>query len=494
MEDEQLGAKRPRETSNRPSALRTSGGARASKAGAPNPTPKQDSWKSVCKELFGDDDDDESDAMDDDRPPTQELRQSPTQAQDRALRCPLNTCPCNHSSKHPGWVSEDALRAQIDQHTMGVLPGLPPEEWLRAKRLAVCKVCQCTVSIRTHGCIHSRCWPKARETARVFSLPENSSEDDDLPELQEIFTTKSPTREFLPKSLVPLARGEYGKLVSSVLQHNRKDAWDPCPPTDLDSANERSKAQARRAWLELLMFPKCVLRTHKRGQRAQQAYHVAKALLLRWKAGERLSLWCEIPESTGARKKGAFNATKARHEQVVKLVGLGRLSQALQRLTSPGLAENTAQVRAKLLAKFPPCPGVRPEESATLPPPPEEIEATSVAKAIRSFAAGAGPGPNGLRPDWGRMVNQYCRCSGSLLSSWPTGKPPRGCERGSVGEPSSGWAKEEFRLRMTRAPSSWGTLGEKWCLKSRSEWTWLKFNCACCRNNSRLGWLGDGAR
>ena len=277
-------------------------------------------------------------------------------------------------------------------------------------------------------------------------------------EFNSAVAAPSPLFDAIPKR--QSSRCDYdGKVVSSVLQHNRKDAWEPCLPTDLDSANERSKAQARRAWLELLMFPKCVLRTHKRGQRAQQAYHVAKALLLRWKAGERLSLWCEIPESTGARKKGISNAAQARQEQVDKLVGLGRLSQALQRLTSPGLAENTAQVRAKLLAKFPPCPCGRPEGSSALPPPPEEIEATSVAKAIRSFKAGAGPGPNGLRSDFLKQCLGaddepiYCLCSGTLLSSWRTGKPPRGCERGSVGEPSSAWAKEAPRLRMTRAPS-----------------------------------------
>ena len=85
---------------------------------------------------------------------------------------------------------------------------------------------------------------------------------------------------------------------------------------------------------------------------------------------------------------------------MIKLVGLGRLSQALQRLTSPGLAEPTAQVRSKLLAKFPPCPPSPSGGEAQAPPPPGEIEALALARALRSFKAGAGPGPSGLRPDF----------------------------------------------------------------------------------------------
>ena len=47
-----------------------------------------------------------------------------------------------------------------------------------------------------------------------------------LPTLQDVFLCNVLTKEFLPLSLVPLIREEYGKLLSRVVQTNRSDAWD----------------------------------------------------------------------------------------------------------------------------------------------------------------------------------------------------------------------------------------------------------------------------
>ena len=43
------------------------------------------------------------------------------------------------------------------------------------------------------------------------------------------------------------------------------------------------------------MFPKAVLHKNKRGQMELQAYNFSHSLILRWKAGERESLWRELP-------------------------------------------------------------------------------------------------------------------------------------------------------------------------------------------------------
>ena len=158
---------------------------------------------------------------------------------------------------------------------------------------------------------------------------------------------------------------------------------------------------ARRAWCEFFMFPKCCLRVHKRGLRPIQAAQFTRTLLLRWKSGERLSLWTEIPEIMGGKKKKTpKEEDKTRYDQVSKMVSQGRLSHAMQRLTSPGLAATNDVVKQKLLLKFPPFDWGAKASTRLAPPPAGELTPEGVAQAIRSFKVGAGPGPSGLRSDF----------------------------------------------------------------------------------------------
>ena len=156
----------------------------------------------------------------------------------------------------------------------------------------------------------------------------------------------------------------------------------PLAPGGVDSAEHRA---ARTAWIPLLMFPKCVLRQFGRGQRPQQAYHFTKSLLVWWRLGERGGLWSEAVQATIAEAE--------------RLAALGRPSQAIRRLQSPGLAQNTPQVKQKLRAKFPPLPTHAPTTEGLQMPPPPLIPVENVAQAIRSFHVGVGPSPDGLRAD-----------------------------------------------------------------------------------------------
>ena len=78
----------------------------------------------------------------------------------------------------------------------------------------------------------------------------------------------------------------------------------------MDSDSPEKQA-ARVAWLELLMFLKVVLRQFGRGKRPHQSLHFFRALLNRWKLGERASLWNEAlqanrraqPQTTSAGPK-----------------------------------------------------------------------------------------------------------------------------------------------------------------------------------------------
>ncbi|CAL1152009.1 unnamed protein product [Cladocopium goreaui] len=97
------------------------------------------------------------------------------------------------------------------------------------------------------------------------------------------------------------------------------------------------------------MFLKCMLRQFGRGQRPQQAYHFTKSLLVRWRLGERGGLWSEAVQATNPKQ----------HRQ----------------------------------------PGKQPNIEGLQMPPPSLIPVEDVAKAIRSFHVGVGPGPGGLRAD-----------------------------------------------------------------------------------------------
>eukprot|EP00439_Symbiodinium_sp_Y106_P062715 s1493_g9.t1 len=154
--------------------------------------------------------------------------------------------------------------------------------------------------------------------------------------------------EYLPASLLPLAREEYGKVIARVLQCNRADAWN----TDMDTDAHR---KARRAWLEFFMFGKCVLRQSQRDRRPAQVYRFTESLLYRWRAGDRYDLWTEAMvaserRSRGRRRQGRVDDV---HREVERLVSLGRVGEATRRLVSLGLASETPAVKARLLAKFP---------------------------------------------------------------------------------------------------------------------------------------------
>ena len=72
-------------------------------------------------------------------------------------------------------------------------------------------------------------------------------------------------------------------------------------------------------------------------------------------------MWCEAVE--GRKIQGLRRDSRSPEEEwaskvreTERLVSLGRISQALYRLTSLGLASDTPEVKAALLAKFPAVP------------------------------------------------------------------------------------------------------------------------------------------
>ena len=346
--------------------------------------------EAMLRDLFGED-----------LEPAELLRQVmedlPTKKQNGPYFCPINGCACKEN-RHPGFKSISVLRSHINLHTMGEFPGMPETKWLEDNNLKICPVCQCTASVRINNEIDSKCWPKYRRNDTKINC-EDCHDMDQLPDMNEIFSTRAATREWFPNSLLPMLREEYGKLIANVLEYSDLDAFGN-ENQDQTWTDSPAKKRARKSWLELCMFPKAVLRSYKRGQRPLQAYNFSKTLIHRWAAGERSTLWEEIPNNS---KKGSNGKNQDRqkilYEDVARLVSLNRAGQALNRLISPGLAANTPAVEAKLKAKFPEAQTNR-EKFRNAPKQSLEIEPELVLKKIKSFAIGKGPGGTGLRAEF----------------------------------------------------------------------------------------------
>ena len=202
--------------------------------------------------------------------------------------CPIEGCARSRSNG-PSWSNRDALRARIDLHCIGELQGQPSAEWLRQQRLQGCRVCGRTLNIRFASGVHVYCWPRIR-TAEGANPPQIAPEN--LPSLHDIFTPPIFAKDHLPAELWPQIRSEYARLLAAVVSSNRRDAWDDAPAAvDRDIPSENAgKERARRAWTELLIFPKSVCKQNKRGQRQGQAIAFTRSLLTRWKMGERQGL------------------------------------------------------------------------------------------------------------------------------------------------------------------------------------------------------------
>ena len=180
-----------------------------------------------------------------------------------ALFCPVPGCARAHGNG-PAWGSRDALRAHVDLHLVGELRGRPSDAWLESLQLRCCRVCGKSISRRIASMVHPRCWPQERLYQREIGLitPAEVSIED-LPSLHDIFTSPIYSKEQLPAELWPLLREEYGKLLARNNCFAEITAWDPLPTHLGGAANgsdDDAKKQTRRAWLELLMFPKTVLR------------------------------------------------------------------------------------------------------------------------------------------------------------------------------------------------------------------------------------------
>ena len=209
---------------------------------------------------------------------------NPTSAAESRWYCPVPSCPCHDSLRSAGWASFASMRPHLAQHAAGRLQGEVPPAFLQANRLTRCEVCSKILSTR-YGRSCPRCRPELLRSLQP--APVGRPIPADIPSLKDIFGAETGCKSYVPTGAKKLWADCLVTALAQVVQHN-----------DL------------RAWLELLMLPKCVLSSSMRGgkQHKQRAERRSKEICQSWLEGHRGSLWSLGRERNPGRKKEASHA------------------------------------------------------------------------------------------------------------------------------------------------------------------------------------------
>ena len=153
--------------------------------------------------------------------------------------------------------------------------------------LKSCPVCGKLIAKSRKSC--PSCAPKYR-MATSNNLSDTSATDD-LPSLDEIFTTRARLFKHIPKRARPIWGEVFAKAAASAVHIN-----------------------SARAWTELLMLPKCVLLTPPRQGKSNK--HVTAEFVRhrcdRWLSGDRKELWADGPAARQGRR-GARDSNPSGH-------------------------------------------------------------------------------------------------------------------------------------------------------------------------------------
>ena len=303
--------------------------------------------------------------------------------------------------------------------------GSVPEAYITEHRLTTCSVCRALVSTRYHGTCPS-CRPVVQAAASAAALrarlqpavaqdATTSQERHALPSLEEIHTRQVPVLKHVPKEVRTL----WSRCLAKTLAHT---CW----------------SNTVEAWSEQQMLAKCVLCAPPRAGKNHHNQRVAhtRNRLNRWLAGERGSLWADLPNLSkpgGTKRVSAAILANQRHSRCIDLCGEGAFSSGCKALTKGAPLSFSSSVMQQLRDKHP---------QNTSPPQPSLLTATptdqvptftaeSVDRAIRSFHRLSGAGPSGFRPAHlqealrGELKDEILTHATSLVQLLAKGTAPR---------------------------------------------------------------------
>eukprot|EP00731_Ephydatia_muelleri_P014413 Em0008g133a len=188
-----------------------------------------------------------------------------------------------------------------------------------------------------------------------------------LPSLEDICSLKHPTIRFIPSS----ARPAFARVLSSVLK-------------EIVAVNSVA------AWTKLLMLPKCVLPTSKRGGRHNKPISI-DILCDMWLKGNLCELWLRAQTQATISTQSKKVLPNKRVDSAIALAKDGLYSKACQMLTSQGLAPDDDNTWNLLISKHPQgeCPSNLPIPSTETVLPHD----FNIVPVLRSFSKLTGAGP-----------------------------------------------------------------------------------------------------
>ena len=321
--------------------------------------------------------------------------QSPTTP--RRIFCPVIGCKESLTSSSKYFKDFKSIKNHLNDHCTGHLSGAVPANFLNQNNYTQCTVCFKLVSTRFLDNTCQRCRPVNRLRDQVNALRENNNISDTIP------ASGQQGRQTLDIGNLPSLAEIHHRFVPTIknIRLGLRRLWAQCLVRALAQAVWTNSEDD---WTALQMLAKCTLcRPPRAGKsRSSQKLEWTRGRLQRWLAGERSSLWQDLPQyKRPQNKNNSHESTRQQQQQrCIALTSEGGYSNACKALTSPPPLGQTREVTAQLREKHP--SSSRPIDlctfgnanSALVP----SMDTALVEQCIRSFHRLSGGGPSGLRP------------------------------------------------------------------------------------------------
>ncbi len=283
------------------------------------------------------------------------------------------------------------MRPHLNEHCFdGSHLGTVPPSYLQTHHLKHCSFCHGLIHVR----YHNTC-PSCREASQALNASAAIRAQLSQATQQALDTTPSttplPSLEDIHSRFVPVARHVPKEL---------RGLWARCLARTMAAT---VVGNSESSWAELQMLTKCTLCNPPRAGKGHASQRAAftRRRLGRWLAGERASLWNDLPTYSPPRaKRTSAEADKNRRAvRCIELCREGGYSVACKALTKEPPLGRTATVHRRLATKHPPNSNLPGLSSLTGPRGvAPSLDRESVEQAVRSFHKLSGAGPSGLKP------------------------------------------------------------------------------------------------